>query len=457
VFEQGSEERMSRYRTVNPATGELIEEFPTATDEQIEQALERADRAYRHWRWSALDKRADVLRRLAELHRQRADELAEILTLEMGKPLAQAKAEVALVASIYDYYADNGARFLADEKLDIAGSGEAIVRTEPIGALVGIMPWNFPYYQVARFAAPNVMLGNTILLKHARNCPKAALTIDTLFAEAGAPDGVYRNIFADNAQIERMIADPRVQGVSLTGSERAGSIIGAIAGRNMKKYVLELGGSDPFLVLDAENLDTAVRHGVQNRLFNCGQACTASKRFIVLADVYPQFVEKFVQSMREFAPRLGPMSSQSAVDDLAAQVDDAVAKGATVHTGGRRGEGPGAFYEPTVLTDVTPQMRAYTEELFGPVAVIYRAGSVDEAVALANESPYGLAASVYTADVERARDIAGQLECGMVWINSTSKSAPDLPFGGVKRSGVGRELAQLGINEFANKKLVRIP
>ncbi|MEV5303110.1 NAD-dependent succinate-semialdehyde dehydrogenase [Amycolatopsis methanolica] len=456
---------MSGYRTINPATGELVKEFPAASDQEVEHALARAHAAYRSWREVPTGQRAALLRRIAQLHRERADELAAILTLEVGKPITQAKGEVALVASIYEYYAEHGARFLADRQLDFAGGGEAVVRTEPIGVLVGIMPWNFPYYQVARFAAPNLVLGNTILLKHARNCPQAALAVEALIAEAGAPDGAYVNLFADSGQIAHLIGDPRVQGVSLTGSERAGSAVAEITGRHLKKYVLELGGSDPFIVLDGENLDSTVDDAVGGRLFNGGQACTASKRFIVLADVYAAFLDKFVARMRQWRPgepadpatRLGPLSSHQVVDDLEEQVADALAKGATLHTGGRRGDGPGAWYEPTVLTDVTPGMRAYSEELFGPVAVVHQAGSVEEAVALANESPYGLAASIYTADVQRARALARDLECGMVWINGTSKSAPDLPFGGVKRSGVGRELSELGISEFANKKLVRIP
>ncbi|GAB3681614.1 NAD-dependent succinate-semialdehyde dehydrogenase [Saccharopolyspora tripterygii] len=456
---------MTSYRTTNPATGELVKEFPLVSDGEVEHALASAHAAYRQWRGVSLEQRAELLHRVAQLHRERADELAEILTLEMGKPITQAKGEVSLVASIYEYYAEHGARFMADEKLDVAGGGEAIVRTEPIGALVGIMPWNFPYYQVARFAAPNIMLGNTILLKHARNCPQSALAIESLIAEAGAPDGVYTNLFADSAQIAEIIADPRVQGVSLTGSEQAGSAVGEVAGRHMKKYVLELGGSDPFIVLDAENLDATVAGAVNNRLFNGGQACTASKRFIVLEDVYDAFLDKFVRAMRDVQPgnptdpatRFGPLSSQSVVDDLTEQVEDALALGATSHTGGHRAEGPGAYYEPAVLTGVTPQMRAYSEELFGPVAVVHKVASAEEAIALANESPYGLAASIYTADLAQARSLARDLETGMVWINGTSKSSPDLPFGGVKRSGVGRELAKFGINEFANKKLVRIP
>lgn len=456
---------MTSYSTINPVTGELVEEFPLISDQDVEEALSRAHAAYRKWREISLEQRAELLHRVAELHRERADELAETLTLEMGKPIAQAKGEVALVASIYEYYAERGAEFLADEKLDIAGGGEAVVRTEPIGPLVGIMPWNFPYYQVARFAAPNIVLGNTILLKHARSCPRSALAIEKLMVDAGAPDGVYVNLFADSAQITRIIGDPRVQGVSLTGSEKAGSAVGEAAGRHMKKYVLELGGADPFIVLDAENLEATVAAAVNNRLFNGGQACTASKRFIVLEDVYDAFLEKFVRAMRESRPgdptdpatRFGPLSSQSVVEDLVEQVDDAIVKGATLLTGGQRSEGSGAYYEPTVLTDVTPEMRAHSEELFGPVAVVHKVASAEEAIALANESPYGLAASIYTADVERARSLAGDLESGMVWINGTSKSSPDLPFGGVKRSGVGRELSKFGINEFANKKLVRIP
>lgn len=456
---------MSYYATVNPATGERVKEYPVASDEEVENTLTRADSAYRDWRRTPLQRRTDALRRVAELHRKRADDLARLLTLEMGKPIAEARGEVALVASIYEYYAENAPKFLADEQLEIAGGGEAVVRTEPIGVLVGIMPWNFPYYQVARFAAPNIALGNTIVLKHSRNCPQSALATEAVLTEAGLPDGVYTNVFADNRQISRMIADPRVQGVSLTGSERAGSAVGKIAGRHMKKYVLELGGSDPFIVLDADNLEQIVAAAVKNRMYNAGQACTASKRFIVLEDVHDAFLDRFVEAMRQCEPGdptdpatgFGPLASHSAVDELAEQVEDAVAKGATLLTGGHRIEGAGAFFEATVLAGVTPDMRAYSEELFGPVAVVHKVASAEEAVALANSSPYGLAASVFTSDLGQARAVAERLESGMVWINGVSRSAPDLPFGGVKRSGVGRELARYGINEFANKKLVRIP
>lgn len=456
---------MSEYASTDPTTGEILARFPEATDSEIEATVTESAAAYNRWRGVPLAERAALLRRVAEGYRTRSDELAGLLTREMGKPIAQAHGEVALTAAIYDYYADNAAAFLADEPLTISGPGTAVVRTEPIGPLLGVMPWNYPYYQVARFAAPNLVLGNTILLKHAQLCPQSALAVAELFAEAGAPEGVYRNLFASNEQVARIIADPRVQGVSLTGSERAGAAVAEVAGRHLKKYVLELGGSDPFLVLDDKDLSAAVTAAVGNRMTNAGQACTASKRFIVLDSVYDSFVAEFVAAMRAQQPGdpadpatvFGPLSSQRAVDELARQVDEAVAQGATVATGGRRVPGPGAFYEATVLTGVTPQMRAYREELFGPVAVVYRAGSVDAAVELANDSPYGLAATVFCADPELAGQVADRLDTGMVWLNATSRSAPDLPFGGVKRSGVGRELAHYGIAEFANKKLVRNP
>lgn len=453
---------MSNYKTLNPATGELVKEFPQASDHDIERALDRSHDAYQVWRQTPPHDRADTLRRVAALHREQVADLAGILTMEMGKPSSQARAEVELVASIYDYYAEQGPAFLADEVLSTAGGGEAIVRTEPIGSLLGIMPWNFPYYQVARFAAPNLMLGNTIILKHASNCPQSALAIEELFVQAGLHDGAFINVFADSTQVASMISDPRVRGVSLTGSERAGSAVGEVAGRHMKKYVLELGGSDPFIVLDANDLAGTVAAAASNRMRNGGQTCIASKRFIVLADVYDAFLDAFVQAMREYHPgdptdpatRFGPLSSHDVVNDLEEQVQDAVAKGATVLAGGRKIEGSGAYYEATVLTGVTPEMRAYGEELFGPVAVVYKVDSPREALELANASRFGLGASVFSSDVPQAQELARDLESGMVWINGLSRTAPDLPFGGVKHSGVGRELGRYGIEEFANKKLI---
>jgi succinate-semialdehyde dehydrogenase/glutarate-semialdehyde dehydrogenase len=456
---------MAKYATINPATGERVAEFDVISDAEARQLTDQASEAYKTWKFTDLAERTGVLRRMAELHRERAEELAAILTLEMGKTSTQALGEVALVANIYEYYADHAAEFMADEELTIAGKGSAYVRTEPVGALIGIMPWNYPYYQVARFAAPNIALGNTIILKHARNCPQSALAIEKLFQDAGLPAGVYANAFASAAQISEMLADPRIQGVSLTGSERAGSAVGEVAGRHMKKYVLELGGSDPFIVLDDADLDVAAVAAATGRFGNCGQACTASKRFIVLDAVYDSFVAKFVQATKAFeigdpslkTTRLGPMSSTEALNDLDELVQDAIDKGATVLAGGARVDAPGSFYAATLLADVDENMRAYQEELFGPAGVVYRVADEAAAIELANNSPFGLSSSIFTTNTARAENIATQLEAGMVWINSTSSSAPDLPFGGVKGSGVGRELSKFGFNEFANKKLVRLP
>jgi len=453
------------YATVNPTNGQFLEEFPEMSDEQAARAVSRAAAAYREWRGRSLDLRVRVLRRTADLHRERRVALADIVTLEMGKPVTQALREVDLVAAIYDYYADHAEEFLADEPLRISGTGSAVVRTEAIGVLVGIMPWNYPYYQVARFAAPNLLLGNTILLKHARNCPRSALAIEALLGESGLPDGVYTNVFASNGQIADMIADPRIQGVSLTGSARAGSAVAEIAGRHMKKYVLELGGSDPFIVLDDADIDAAAASAAAGRLQNAGQVCTASKRFIVLAGVYDEFLERYLLHSAGYSSgdpslpgtRLGPLASDAVRADLDSIVQEAIAQGAKAHIGATIPPGPGSFYPPTLLTDVTRGMRAYEDELFGPAAVLHRVESDAHAVELANDSPFGLSASIFTRDPDRALHIAELLECGMVWINSNSSSSPELPFGGVKSSGVGRELYRYGIDEFANKKLVRVP
>jgi acyl-CoA reductase-like NAD-dependent aldehyde dehydrogenase len=454
---------MGKYASVNPATGEVLQGFDTMSDEDADRALTRAHEAYLVWRDTALKERAAILGRVADLFRSNATALAKLMTLEMGKPVTQAKGEVELSAAIFEYYATKGPDLLADETLDIAGAGTALVRTAPIGALLGIMPWNFPYYQAARFIAPNLLLGNTILLKHAANCPQQALQLDQLLETAGAPPGVYQNVFATTDQIATMIASPVLQGVSLTGSERAGSAVGELAGRHLKKAVLELGGSDPFIVLPGADLDKAVSAAVAGRFGNAGQVCTSSKRMIVESSVFDEFLQGFVTKAAEWRTgdptnadtKLGPMASLSARTDLIGQVEDAVAKGAHVHLGGQVPDGPGAFYPATVLTGVTADMRAFHEELFGPVAVVYQVDSVDEAVKLANDSPYGLGSAVFTGNLDQADDVANRLDVGMVGVNTTVKSAPDLPFGGVKNSGIGRELGRFGLDEFANKKLVR--
>jgi succinate-semialdehyde dehydrogenase/glutarate-semialdehyde dehydrogenase len=454
---------MSKYATINPATGEVVQRFDAISDNDADRALTRAHEAYIGWRNVDLKERAAVLGRVADLFRQNATAVAELTTLEMGKPVSQAKGEVELSAAIFEYYATKGQDLLADEVLDIAGSGRAIVRTAPIGALLGIMPWNFPYYQAARFIAPNLLLGNTILLKHAAICPQQALRLAGLLKEAGAPEWAYQNVFATTDQVATMIASPLLQGVSLTGSERAGSAVGELAGRHFKKAVLELGGSDPFIVLPGADIDAAASAAVAGRYGNAGQVCTSSKRMIVESSVFDEFLDQFVAKAREWRlgdprntdTRMGPMASLAARADLIGQVEDAVAKGAEVHLGGEVPDGPGAFYPATVLTGVTPNMRAFHEELFGPVAVVYQVDSVDEAIDLANDSPYGLGSAVFSGDLDQADDVANRLDVGMVGLNTTVKSAPDLPFGGVKNSGIGRELGRFGLDEFANKKLVR--
>ncbi|MEO6881790.1 MAG: NAD-dependent succinate-semialdehyde dehydrogenase [Mycobacteriaceae bacterium] len=455
----------STYQVVNPATGEAGQSYPETTDAEIQDVLARSDAAYRSWRTTAKSERAAILTKVAELYSERRDTLAEIIGREMGKPTKEAKGELHLVVDIYRYYADNAESLLADEQLNPKMGGSAFVRKDPVGALLGIMPWNFPYYQVARFAAPNLMIGNTIILKHAPQCPESALAMEQIFRDAGLPADAYINVFATNDQAATMIADPRLAGVSVTGSERAGTAVAAVAGQNLKKVVLEMGGSDPFIVLDAENLQDSVKAAVMGRMGNAGQACNAAKRLIVVEDVYEQFVEGFTAAMSSLKPGdpfdantdFGPLSSEAAAKGLAAQIDDAVGKGATVRTGGKRVEGPGAFFEATVLTDVTPEMRAYSEELFGPAAVIYKVADADAAVELANSSSFGLGGVVFSADAEQAADVANRLETGMVWINSPQGSAADLPFGGTKRSGVGRELGPYGVDEFVNKKLVYSP
>ncbi len=455
---------MTEYAVIDPTTGETVTTHPTATDTEVRDAVELADRAYADWRRTPVEGRAALLRRVADAYTARRDELARLIAREMGKPVAQGGGEVDIVASIYRYYADNAASLLAEEKVDVAAGGDAVVRRDPLGALLGIMPWNYPYYQVARFAAPNLLLGNTVLLKPPPQCPESALVMAEIFAAAGAPEGVYASLFATNEQVAAVIADPRVHGVSLTGSERAGAAVAEIAGRNLTKVVLELGGSDPFLVLGPVDLDRAAKHALVGRMGNAGQACNAAKRIIVEDDLYDSFLERFTDAVRGITPGdpqdpatfMGPLSSASAVDGLAAQVDDAVARGATVRTGGKRVERSGAWYEPTVLTDVTPDMRAYHEELFGPVAVVYRVSDVDEAVGLANATAYGLGAVVECDDEARARAVADRLDAGMVYVNEAGGTAAELPFGGIKRSGFGRELGRLGVEEFANKKLVRV-
>ncbi len=451
---------MSDYAVVNPATGETLASYDTLTAEQLSQKISAADAAYRAWRDVAVSQRAALVRRVAELHRERRDELAAIIVREMGKPLAAALGEVDFAADITEFYADNAEKVTADQPLDILGDGTAIIRRAPLGVLLGIMPWNFPYYQVARFAAPNLVLGNTILLKHAPQCPESAAAIEAIYRDAGFPEGAYVNLYITNEQAASVIEDVRVQGVSVTGSERAGAAVAEIAGRNLKKVALELGGSDPFILLSTDDLDATVQAAVDARLDNTGQSCNAAKRFIVVDGLYDAFLEKFVAAMSDaklgdpFADDtvLGPLSSLVAAQRLQEQVDKAVAQGATLVTGGRS---DGAFFPATVLTGVTPAMDAYREEFFGPVGVVYRAADENAAVAIANDTPFGLGSYVFTTDPDQAERVANDLDAGMVYVNVVLADSPELPFGGVKRSGTGREMGLLAADEFVNKKLIR--
>jgi succinate-semialdehyde dehydrogenase/glutarate-semialdehyde dehydrogenase len=451
------------YATVDPTSGNVVQEFPTLSESEAELALSRSSASYQAWSSLKLSERAVIVDGMAALHRERSEELARLTTLEMGKPIAQARGEVELAASIYEYYATKGPDLLGDEVLDIAGAGRAVVRCAAIGPLLGIMPWNFPLYQVARFVAPNLLLGNTILLKHAENCPQVSMAVEAIARDAGAPIDVYRSIFASHGQIAEMIASPLLQGVSLTGSERAGRTIGALAGQHIKKCVLELGGSDPLIVLPEANLDHAAAAAATGRFWNAGQMCTSMKRTIVTEPVWDDFLERFLAEAsawhtgdpKEESTRLGPLSSANARAGVAEQVNDALAKGATVHLGGQVPDGPGSFYPATVLSGVTPDMRAYHEEIFGPVALLFRVDSADEAVEVANSSPYGLGAAVFAADDIAAEAVADRLEVGMVGLNMLVRSSAEMPFGGVKNSGIGRELGRFGLDEFANKKLVR--
>ncbi|RZD89972.1 succinate-semialdehyde dehydrogenase [Streptomyces albidoflavus] len=442
------------YAVVDPADGKLVKEYPTATDEAVAGAVDAAASAYGPWsRQTSVEQRAQLLHAVAALHEERSGELAAIIHREMGKPVDEAVAEVEFSAAIYRYYAENAQRFLADEPIELLeGEGTALLRRQPVGVLLGIMPWNFPYYQVARFSAPNLALGNTIVLKHASQCPESSAAVEQLFTDAGSPQGCYVNVRATREQIADVIADPRVQGVSFTGSEQAGAEIAEKAGRSLKKVVLELGGSDPFVVLSADDLDATVEAAVETRFENAGQVCNAGKRFIVAEDLYDAFLDKFTRKVLALADGLAPLSSVAAAEYLEEQVERAVADGARFVSAGQRRE---AYFPPGVLTDVSPTSPAATEEFFGPVAVVHRVGSEEEAVELANATPYGLGSYVFTTDAEQARRVADRIDAGMVFVNGVGLEGAELPFGGVKRSGFGRELGRAGIDEFANKKLIR--
>jgi succinate-semialdehyde dehydrogenase / glutarate-semialdehyde dehydrogenase len=453
---------MSTYAVINPATGEKVKEYEQISDADLDAAIARADAAYRGWSSStSVAERAGLIRKVGELHGERREKLARIIVGEMGKPVEQALGEVDFTVEIYAYYADKAEELMADEPIALlGGEGTAVVRRSAFGVLLGIMPWNFPYYQVARFAAPNLVIGNPILLKHAPQCPESAEAMQQIFDDAGFPEGAYENIYASNEQVEWVIADPRVHGVSVTGSERAGAAVAEIAGRNLKKVVLELGGSDPFILLGSDDLETTATAAAEARLDNAGQSCNAAKRFIVVDELYDEFLEKFKAALTASAPAdptsedtaVGPLSSETAAERLEDQVRRAVEAGAEVLAGGKR---DGNFFEPTILTGIEPGAEASQEEFFGPVAQVYRVASEDEAVKLANQTPFGLGSYVQTTDPEQGERVADKIEAGMVYVNLVGADSPELPFGGFKRSGFGRELGRYGADEFVNKKLIR--
>jgi len=450
-------------QSVNPTTNKVIESFTEMTDDQVNVAVEKASDTYESWKKTDYKLRAALLHKVAGSLRDNKEMLAKMITSEMGKLLAHAEGEIKLSAEIFDYYAKNAESFLVDKMLHPT-HGDALIRHSPIGVLLGVEPWNFPFYQVARFAAPNIMIGNTILVKHASIVPKCGIAIEKIFKEAGAPVGLYTNLLISGKRASALVADKRIKGVSLTGSEAAGSSIASEAGKYLKKSVLELGGSDAFIVLEDAEMDKTVEWAVTGRINNNGQCCVASKRFIVVESVADIFLEKFKNKFSELvvgdpmeaSTQLGPMSSEAAAELIMAQVEKAVDGGATILMGGKRVKRDGAFIEPTIITNVLPDNPVYYEEIFGPVATFFRVKDEQAAIDLANDSPYGLGGSVFTQDIERGKRVADQIDTGMVFINHPTWTQADLPFGGTKGSGYGRELSELGIEEFVNKKLIRI-
>jgi succinate-semialdehyde dehydrogenase/glutarate-semialdehyde dehydrogenase len=454
------------YQTVNPFTNAEVKTFPDLTNPELESLLSRAQRTFETWRGTTFEERKAVCKRAAAILRARPDDFAHLLTLEMGKLYAESLGEVELSASIIDYYAENGESFLATEHLPTTDpeAGTPMVVSSPLGVLLGIQPWNFPYYQLARVAAPNLMAGNVVMVKHASIVPQCAAAFEDLFLEAGAPAGLYTNLYATKDQISALIDDPRIRGVALTGSEQAGAIVAARAGLNLKKSTMELGGSDALIVLADADLDKTVQWALWGRINNGGQCCVASKRIIVVDAVADEFLTKFEAALStlvagdpfEATTTLPPMSSQAGADGLNAQVAAAVTAGATALRLGTAVPEHGAFVQPTLLSDIAADNPAYDQEFFGPVALFFRVADEDAAIRVANDSSYGLGGSIYTQDVEHGVALAHRIDTGIVFINHPTWTRADLPFGGVKRSGYGHELAGFGIQEFVNKKLINV-
>lgn len=456
------EEIVMAYTSVNPFNGKLLKSFEVLTDAKLEEKLVAADSCYKTWKHTSYAERAEIIAKAATLLRERADDFAHTMTLEMGKRIGEARGEVMFSADILDYYAKHAERFLAPEKLDPT-VGDAHMESSPIGVIFGVEPWNFPYYQLARVAGPHLMAGNVLIIKHAGCVPQCAIAFEKLFADAGAPVGLYTNLLISHQQSNKVVDDARVKGVALTGSVAAGRSIAARAGQNLKPSSMELGGSDAFIVLEDADLEHTIPWALWGRMYNTGQTCCAAKRFIVVDAIADSFLEKFSAALGALEAgdpldektTLGPLSTESALVDLLKQVDRAVSHGARVVMGGKRVDRPGSFMQPTILSDVSPQNPAFRDEFFGPVAMFFRVKDEEEAIALANDSDFGLGGSVFTKDIERGRRVASRVDTGMMFINNISWSDAELPFGGIKDSGYGRELGDMGIQQFVNKKLVR--
>ena len=451
------------YQSVNPFDGKTLRTFEEFTDEQLETAIENAAACFETWRLTKFAERAEMVARAATMLDARVDEFAHLVTMEMGKLIDEARGEVVLSADILEYYARNAERFLAPQHLDPT-SGEAEVESSPFGVLFGVQPWNFPYYQLARFAAPNLMAGNVVMVKHAGCVPQCAIAFERLWLEAGAPMGAYTNLLISHDQVNRVIDDPRIKGVAFTGSVEAGKLVAGRAGQNLKKSTMELGGSDAFIVLEDADLDQTVKWAVWAKMNNTGQCCVAGKRFTVVEKLADRFLDQFQTALAALsagdpmdeATTLGPLSTEAALLHLLDQVKRAVAHGATVVMGGERIDRPGAFMQPTILANIKPDNPAFRDEFFGPVALFFRVKNEDEAVALANDSDFGLGGSVFTSDIARGKRVASRVDTGMMFVNHPTWTSAELPFGGIKNSGYGRELSSMGIQEFVNKKLVRV-
>lgn len=450
------------YQSVNPFDNKLTKSFEEITDAQLEAKIAAATACFATWRQTTYAQRAVIVSKAAKLLHEQADHLAHIMTSEMGKRISEAKGEVEFSSQILTYYAENAERFLADVPLH-PSHGEGHMESSPIGVIFCVEPWNFPYYQLARVAGPHLMAGNTVIVKHAGCVPQCAIAFEKLWADAGAPAGLYTNLLISHDQSSKLMDDRRIKGIALTGSTAAGRLIAAGAGKNLKPSSMELGGSDAFIVLEDADMDHTIKWALWGRMYNCGQTCCAAKRFIVVEAVADQFLAAFKRVMSRLEAgdpmdektTLGPLSTESAVLQLVAQVEAAVAYGAKIELGGKRIDRPGAFMEPTILTHVEPSNPAFRDEFFGPVAMFFRVKDEDAAIALANDSDYGLGGSVFTKDLERGKRVASRVDTGMMFINNISWSDADLPFGGIKDTGYGRELGNMGIQEFVNKKLVR--